>query len=540
MTCRFGIAIRTLKRSAACAILSLLFSASSSALTQIDFISDPGDYIGGGQAFTLTLGDGAITTLSGNPVRIVFGGIGPSPKTNWDFNLAGPNGALLVPGNYQSVDRFQSAKRPALDVFGDGRGCNTVTGKFTVYEAVFDATGNLLAFAADAEQHCEGASAALHLRIRFNSNVPLQLQLPQALPGLPQEVYEQSLVTLDGSESYDPDGHIVSWQWSQIGGPAATIESPETAATLFRAPTVDPGGADLAFQLVVKDDSGHQAAATTVVHVFDRHDRRNLLVWRSPPGDYIGGGVPLMFTSADGAVTLGNAYQGQLSVQANFVGGSFDTWSLAFAAPNGGPLVAGTYLNAQRFPFQSAGLPGLSIDGAGRGCNTLAGSFTVLEIDQPLTPTQFGARFVQSCEEFMPPLRGTVLVNASAQGNPLARITGSTSALPGTTAALDGSSSSSTGSSLVAYKWRQLAGAPVAIDDAESPRITFTVPLNANGILRFELEVDDEDGLVDVAQFALVGGPTDSVAIPVVGHVLALALAIALGVSALLFSRRTP
>ena len=52
-----------------------------------------------------------------------------------------------------------------LDVSGDDRGCNTLTGTFTVHEATLDSGGNVVAFAADAQQHCEGGAPAL--RVRF-------------------------------------------------------------------------------------------------------------------------------------------------------------------------------------------------------------------------------------------------------------------------------------------------------------------------------------------------------------------------------------
>ena len=524
----------------ASAVVSTLLAMPASALTQIDFISDPDDYVGGEQRFSLTPADGTIFEGQGPGIQIYFQGSpsAVSPKTFWGITLAAPMGGTLMPGNYASAHRFQSARRPQLDVFGDGRGCNTVAGKFTVYEAQFDADGNVVAFAADAEQHCEGAPAALRLRIRINSSVPLQLHLPQAMPGWAQEVYERALVTLDGSQSYDPDGHIVSWHWSQIAGPAARIESPGVAITKLHAPDVAPGGADLVFRLDIDDDAGNHASGTSIVHVFDKRDRRSLLTWRSPPGDYIGAGMPLMFTAADGAITVDNAYQGQASVQASVAGADFDWWTLAFAAPDGAPLAPGIYTNAERFPFQSPGVAGLSVDGAGRGCNTLAGRFTILEIDTPFRPTQFGARFGQRCEGVMPELRGTILVNAIAPGDPIARIGGAKSAARGAIVTLDATGSSSSGSLIVAYKWRQLSGPPITIDDPASSRISFVAPSTSGGPTRFELEVDDEDGLVDVAQVDVAGLPTASVAIPAAGTPVVVLLAAAIGASGLMLMRR--
>ena len=76
-------------------------------------------------------------------------------------------------------------------------------------------------------------------------------------------------------------------------------------------------------------------------------------------------------------------------------------WDLVFAAPQGQALTAGTvYDNAMRWPFQNPTGPGLSLDGDGRGCNTLTGSFTVK--DATFGPhgwiTSFDATFIQHCE----------------------------------------------------------------------------------------------------------------------------------------------
>lgn len=155
------------------------------------------------------------------------------------------------------------------------------------------------------------------------------------------------------------------------------------------------------------------------MRVFDKKDRRTLLTFISPPGDYIGQGQPLTFTLADGDVTIGQNY-GLPVVDLKFDGG-LNYWVLYLAAPNGAAPLPGTYLNAERFSFQSPGNPGLDFSGSGRGCGSISGQFTVFEFDPTTTPIRFGARFVQSCEGSMPPLMGTVLFNAVMPDKPKAR-----------------------------------------------------------------------------------------------------------------------
>src|SRR5262249_17940666 len=77
----------------------------------------------------------------------------------------------LVAGTYEGATRypFQSPTVPGLSISGDGRGCNTLTGRFVVLDVTYGPTGDVLGFAADFEQHCEGGSDALFGSIRFRS-----------------------------------------------------------------------------------------------------------------------------------------------------------------------------------------------------------------------------------------------------------------------------------------------------------------------------------------------------------------------------------
>jgi hypothetical protein len=90
-----------------------------------------------------------------------------------DFNIwfAAPAGQQLVPGVYEDAQRFDSraAGHPGLDVFGNGTGCNTVSARFVVDDATYDAQGNVLTFSARFEDHCEGLAPALFGVMSFNS-----------------------------------------------------------------------------------------------------------------------------------------------------------------------------------------------------------------------------------------------------------------------------------------------------------------------------------------------------------------------------------
>src|SRR5262249_31089976 len=97
----------------------------------------------------------------------------------WYVDLAAVRDQPVVPGMYEGATRypFQSPTHAGLDISGDGRGCNESTGRFGVLESSFDASGNVLSFAADFEQHCEGDAPALYGAIRFQSTLPIEPRL---------------------------------------------------------------------------------------------------------------------------------------------------------------------------------------------------------------------------------------------------------------------------------------------------------------------------------------------------------------------------
>ena len=87
---------------------------------------------------------------------------------------------------------------------------------------------------------------------------------PTANAGTNQTVTSGVTVTLNGSASYDPDGSIASYAWTQTAGtPAVTLANGVTAQPTFVAPTV-AAASTLTFSLVVTDNLGATSPAATV------------------------------------------------------------------------------------------------------------------------------------------------------------------------------------------------------------------------------------------------------------------------------------
>jgi hypothetical protein len=106
--------------------------------------SEPGDYLGQGKTYSLP-------TVTYNGLRGAYPTFTvSSPADSFQVWFAAPAGQPLVPGTYESAQRYdtRAAGHPGLDVFGDSRGCNAVAGRFIIDDATYDASGNVLTFSA--------------------------------------------------------------------------------------------------------------------------------------------------------------------------------------------------------------------------------------------------------------------------------------------------------------------------------------------------------------------------------------------------------
>jgi hypothetical protein len=91
---------------------------------------------------------------------------------------------------------------------------------------------------------------------------------PVANAGPAQTVGAGSLVTLDGSASYDPDGDPLTFQWTQSGGPTVTLSSATAIKPTFTAPPVPSGSVMLTFTLTVSDGF---LSSSALVSITDEH-----------------------------------------------------------------------------------------------------------------------------------------------------------------------------------------------------------------------------------------------------------------------------
>ena len=140
--------------------------------------SDAGDYIGGGRNTTAS-GMASVTLASGNSA-ISFDLKGSVGASEWTAEFVPGAGAILAPGLFDPAQRypFQVGTAAGLSIYGNGGGCNTLTGKFAIEELARDPLAGITRISVTFEQHCEGGTAALRGVINYQAT-----GVPDRTPG---------------------------------------------------------------------------------------------------------------------------------------------------------------------------------------------------------------------------------------------------------------------------------------------------------------------------------------------------------------------
>jgi hypothetical protein len=408
------------------ATLALATNATASTASFFTLNSQPGDFVGGGISQTFTAADGSFTV---NPV--FNGGVDVSFHTanftsSWNLEFGPPNGqTLTTQKEYEGAQRFafHSPTKPGIEVSGDGRGCNTITGRFLVSEIAFASDGTVQSLAIDFEQHCEGAPPALFGSVRFNSSVPVEPRVSvadaTALKGNAGASDGTVILSLCLPSPQPVTVHFATANGTAVQGKdysagqgKVTFQAGATAETI----TIPILGNRLAtgnksFRVLLSDSRGAPIAdGSADITILDPNVPLTVLSMYGQRGDFISPGQ-LIITVADAAFTSSRNFDQGVNLLVH----SLDSWNLDFAGPANTTLSPGDYENAQRFPFQPAGTPGLSVSGAGRGCNTLTGRFVVLNASYAANGDvqNFGADFEQHCEGASPALFGSIRVNSN-------------------------------------------------------------------------------------------------------------------------------
>jgi hypothetical protein len=272
---------------------------------------------------------------------------------------------------------------------------------------------------------------------------------PRADAGPDQNVDEETTVTLDGSNSSDPDDGIKSHRWRQVDGPSVSLSDPQAVQPTFTTPNI-AGSTSLKFELAVTDRGGLKGTDTTIVNVTGDND---------PPRADAG---PDQNVDEETTVTLDGSNSsdpddGIKSHRWRQVDGP----SVSLSDPQ---AVQPTFLASDVGP-----------DGV---------SFTF-----ELTVTDYGS--LQSSD--------TVIVNVIWLNDPpIANAGVDQTVLEESSATLDGSNSYDSDDGIASYRWKQVAGTSVTLSDPTDDQPTFEAPSFVDSDdqpLVFELIVTDNGGL---------------------------------------------
>ena len=287
---------------------------------------------------------------------------------------------------------------------------------------------------------------------------------PIADAGPTQTVGEGVRVTLNGSNSSDPDDGIASYLWEQTGGSSVTLSSTTAVRPTFTTPNVGVGGESFTFQLTVTDNGNQESTDTCIVNV----------TWTNDPpiadagsDQTVNEGVTVTLDASnsmdldDGIASyqwtqLGNNTQVTLS--------SDTAEQPSFTAPNVG-------ISGESLTFQ------LTVTDNGNLKTTDTTIVNVTWINEPPVANAGSDQFVTA----------------------------------GDMVTLDGSISSDMDDGINAYLWKQTGGTSVNLSSNAAIQPTFTAPdVGAGGdTLTFQLTVTDNGSLKSTDTCAVEVAPIE-------------------------------
>ena len=283
-------------------------------------------------------------------------------------------------------------------------------------------------------------------------------QAPTAVAADDFSANENTTVSLDGSASFDTDGTIASYSWTQVSGPEVTISNADQAVASFTAPEVD-ADSSLGFQLTVTDNDG--AAHTDTINV----------------------------TINNVVIVVVEQNQAPVAVTANDFSTDDDTTVVLNGSASNDP--DGTIVTYSW--VQTAGI-NVSLYNSNKPLATFVAP--VLKADSQLSfqLTVTDDDGATSSDTMNVTLRG------SSSGNqaPFAAAGSDVSVDENAVVTLNGNASGDSDGSITGYSWTQLAGPTVSLSGANQAVASFTAPeVDADTQLRFYLTVTDNEGATD-------------------------------------------
>jgi hypothetical protein len=137
--------------------------------TSLTMNSQPGDYIGQGQNYDLTLANTVFTLAADRSGIEAF--LTTGSDVPWTVDIVAPAGQALADGTYLHAAEYPgNGNSPGLSVYGDSRGCNSITGSFKIKQIAFSAAdGSLRNFDGTFTQYCDNDTGALTGELKYDA-----------------------------------------------------------------------------------------------------------------------------------------------------------------------------------------------------------------------------------------------------------------------------------------------------------------------------------------------------------------------------------
>jgi hypothetical protein len=219
-----------------------------------------------GYDFQLIVYDGEFYSAP-SIVHVTVAHVNHDPLANAGPNQTVPEGALVQLDGTASGDEDGDA--PLHYLWDQSGGNNTVTlsdklsatPTFTAPNVGPD--GDSLTFDLTVtDGHGGSKTDSVTITVQYVN------QSPVADAGLDDTKDENTVMTLDGSGSSDPDGNTLTYSWSQVDGPdVLNLTGTNTASPSFQLPSVDRFEANVVMELTVDDGYGGSSTDDVTIHI---------------------------------------------------------------------------------------------------------------------------------------------------------------------------------------------------------------------------------------------------------------------------------
>ncbi len=221
---------------------------------------------------TVTDNNGASSSAQVNIIVSPAANIVPVANAGPNQSITAPTSTVVLNGSASSDPDGTITKYNWVTISGPGS--ITISNSNTATPTVQGLMTGVYIFELTVTDN-SGATAIDQVSVIVNPKPILPNQAPVANAGTNQTITEPaSSIALNGANSFDPDGTITGYSWSQISGPSTSVISGSSSVT----PTVSQLiVGQYVFQLIVTDNNGATNADQVTITLNAGTPKANLL-----------------------------------------------------------------------------------------------------------------------------------------------------------------------------------------------------------------------------------------------------------------------